>query len=56
MISAVRFVKQQLLSTFYALANKIDARLIVTGIEQMEDLEVVRRFVEGILNLVEIGE
>ncbi len=49
----VSFVKQQLLSTFYALANKIDARLIVTGIEQMEDLEVVRRigvhFVQGYL-------
>ena len=36
------YVKQQILSTFCTLANRIDVRLIATGIEQMEELEVVR--------------
>ena len=35
-------VKRQLLSTFRELARKIEAHLIVSGIESMQELEVVR--------------
>ena len=45
------FVKQQLVQTFKTLADKIDAKLIAEGIEQPEELEVVRKlgvnFIQG---------
>lgn len=36
-------IKQQMLSTFSVLAKNIDAQLIATGIERVEELGVVRR-------------
>ena len=44
-------MKQQLVQTFKTLADKIDAKLIAEGIEQPEELEVVRKlgvnFIQG---------
>ncbi len=45
------FVKQQILKAFRSMAVKIDARLVVEGVETREELEIVREigadFVQG---------
>jgi EAL domain-containing protein (putative c-di-GMP-specific phosphodiesterase class I) len=46
-----RFVKKEMVQTFKAMADKIDAKLVAEGIEKREEFEVVREigvnFIQG---------